>query len=81
MAPRLTSKSMTLFVVSISVVPSSAISNFQSDLIFSTKLRVQPKNKHTQLSIKQLFKSRPLSIRFSNQMTWMTKILLGMNTA
>jgi len=71
---------MMLYVVNISVVLSNVISNFQSDLIFNIKLRVQLKSKHTLQNTKQLFKSKPFSIRFSKQTTWTTKISLGTST-
>jgi len=80
MAPRSTLKFMMLYVVNISVVLSNVISNFQSDLIFNIKLRVQLKSKHTLQNTKQLFQSKPFSIKFSKQTTWTIKISLGTST-
>jgi len=80
MVLRSISKFMMLYVANTNVVPCSVTSNFQSDSIYNTRQRVLQRNKHMPLNIRQQCKSRLSSIKYSKQMIWTIKILLGMST-
>lgn len=77
MDQRLISKYMMHFVVSINVVPFNVTFNYQSDLTFSTRLRVQLMNRHTLLKIKQKKQSKLWTNSYLRLMIWMIKISLG----
>jgi len=68
------------FAVNINAVQFSVISNFQSDSIFNTRLKVLLKSNHTLLSIKQQKISKRFKAKSSSQMTWTILISLGVNT-
>lgn len=68
------------FAVNINAVQFSVISNFQSDSIFNTRLKVLLKSNHTLLSIKQQKISKRFKVKSSSQMTWTILISLGVNT-
>jgi hypothetical protein len=70
-----------LYVDNINVVLCNVISNFQSDLICSIKLKVPRKNKHMHLNTKKKLKSRFYNTKFLKQTIWMTTITLGMSIA
>jgi hypothetical protein len=70
-----------LYADNINVVLYNVISNFQSDLICSIKLKVPLKNKHMHLNIKKNLKSKFFNTKFLKLTIWMTTITLGTNTA
>jgi hypothetical protein len=78
--PRLILKFTMLFVVNISAVLSNVTSNSLLDSTYNIKQRELQKSRLMLRNIRQLFKSKLSSTRFSNLMTWTIKILPGMNT-
>jgi len=79
MDQKLILKFTMLFADNINVVLSNAISNYQLDLIFSTKQKVQLKNKLMLLNIRQNNKNKNTIPNYLKLTIWMIMILLGLS--
>ena len=79
MDQKLILKFTMLFADNINVELYNVISNYQLDLIFSTKQKEQLKNKLMLLNIKQSNKNKSITPNYLKRTIWMIMILHGLS--